>query len=237
MRRETIEGLGKVTFTKRKNSKRITVKIEPQNNIKVSLPHYISYKIAKTYLIKNLGIIRQKSAKLNKRSILFDESTFFKTKWHRLKIKKSDQPYIEYYINDYTTNVIYPADVDIYEDQVQMVINEAIVETLRLEAHEYLPQRLLALASKFNLSYNKVFIKNIKTQWGSCSYKNNINLNLHIMRLPNHLIDYVLYHELCHTVLKNHSPDFWKFLSDMLSTDITTLKKELRSYSPQLYNL
>ena len=93
------------------------------------------------------------------------------------------------------------------------------------------------LAKKSNLKYNRLFIKNIKTQWGSCSYKNNINLNLHIMRLPNHLIDYVIYHELCHTVHKNHGPEFWQKLSSLVEGDINELRKELRNFSPQLYSL
>ncbi|MFP4042368.1 MAG: M48 family metallopeptidase, partial [Bacteroidales bacterium] len=83
--------------------------------------------------------------------------------------------------------------------------------------------------------FNKLFIKNIKTQWGSCSYKNNINLNLHIMRLPEHLSDYVMCHELSHTVHKNHGPQFWELLSDIMEDDITKYRKELRNYSPQLF--
>ena len=236
MKIEIIQGLGEVTYTKRKKSRRITVKIEPNNKIKVSHPSYISHKVARNYLLNNLNVIQQKAAKLNEKTITFNEDSIFKTKWHKLIIEKKEIDNVEYYISEYSILVYYPAGRDINDTYVQESIKEAIVETLRIEAQSYLPQRLLATATKFNLHYNKVFIKNIKTQWGSCSYKNNINLNLHIMRLPNHLIDYVICHELCHTVHKNHSPAFWNMLSTLMEDDIKTIKNELRSYSPQLYS-
>ena len=74
------------------------------------------------------------------------------------------------------------------------------------------------------------FVKNIKTRWGSCSSLNNINLNLHLMRLPDHLIDYVILHELAHTKEKNHGKSFWN-LVDSLVMDLKEMKKELKTYS------
>ena len=49
------------------------------------------------------------------------------------------------------------------------------------EAKELLPIRTSELATKFNLSYEKVSVKNTKSRWGSCSHQNNISLSLHLM--------------------------------------------------------
>ena len=81
-------------------------------------------------------------------------------------------------------------------------INEA-------RAKVYLRDRLAELAEIYRLKYNKVFIRNQKTRWGSCSAKNNINLNINIVRLSLKLQDYVILHELVHTYIKNHSYKFW----------------------------
>ena len=77
------------------------------------------------------------------------------------------------------------------------------------ESRQYLKQRITYLAQCNDFSINRLFIRNQKTRWGSCSSKNNINLNINLTQLPLHLIDYVIFHELVHTRVKNHSADFW----------------------------
>ena len=97
-------------------------------------------------------------------------------------------------------------------------------------AREFLEGRIKELANKFGFVYNKVTIRNQKTRWGSCSSKNNINLNMKLMNIPNHLIDYVLLHELVHTKVKNHSPLFWRSL-DRYVGNAKAIDKELKKYS------
>ena len=74
-----------------------------------------------------------------------------------------------------------------------------------------------------------LIIKNAKTRWGSCSSINNINLNLHLMRLSDELIDYVILHELVHTKIKNHQKEFWDLLN-IVSGDAKGLDRELKKY-------
>ena len=97
-------------------------------------------------------------------------------------------------------------------------------------AKEFLEGRVRELADKFEFVYNKVTIRNQKTRWGSCSGKNNINLNMQLMNIPNHLIDYVILHELVHTKVKNHSPLFWGSL-DKYVGNAKAIDKELKQYS------
>jgi predicted metal-dependent hydrolase len=78
-------------------------------------------------------------------------------------------------------------------------------------------------------AYNRVFIKNQKTRWGSCSNKNNINLNINLVRLPQELIDYTILHELVHTRIKNHSSKFWDQM-DVLLGDARKIDKKLSAY-------
>ena len=73
-------------------------------------------------------------------------------------------------------------------------------------------RRLKQLAEKHGFTYSKVFIRNQKTRWGSCSHKNDISLNIKLVCLPNDLLDYVILHELVHTRKKNHGKGFWVML-------------------------
>ena len=76
------------------------------------------------------------------------------------------------------------------------------VEQMRRAAKKDLPARLAELASRYEFVYNRVAIKHNATNWGSCSTKANINLNLNLVRLPQVLQDYIMLHELCH--LRHH---------------------------------
>jgi predicted metal-dependent hydrolase len=99
----------------------------------------------------------------------------------------------------------------------------------RSAARRSLVARLDWLSAKHGLTYNRVFLRNQKTRWGSCSFYNNISLNLKLMRLPQKLMDYVILHELAHTRIKNHGREFWKML-DALIGDAKILDRRLRAY-------
>ena len=76
--------------------------------------------------------------------------------------------------------------------------------------------RVAYYVQQHNLAINQVRIKNQKTMWGSCSSKNNINLNYLLIMAPIEVIDYVIVHELAHTIHRNHSFDFWSSVESMM---------------------
>jgi len=78
--------------------------------------------------------------------------------------------------------------------------------------------RLNYFSDKYNLKVNQVRVKEQKTLWGSCSSKNNINLNYLLIMAPIKVIDYVIVHELVHTVHKNHSVKFWQKVETIMPT-------------------
>jgi len=97
------------------------------------------------------------------------------------------------------------------------------------KAQTELFNRLNYFSEKYNFSYNRAVFRCQKTKWGSCSVRNNINLNINLAMLPEHLQDYVLLHELVHTKHKNHGREFWAEL-DRLTGDARKLRKEMRKY-------
>jgi predicted metal-dependent hydrolase len=95
---------------------------------------------------------------------------------------------------------------------------------------QILVQRLNELSEKHGLPYNRVFVKNQKTRWGSCSEKKNINLNINLVRLPEQLMDYAIMHELVHTKVLNHRSQFWDLLEKFIK-NAKALDRELQQYS------
>ena len=103
------------------------------------------------------------------------------------------------------------------------------VARLRAEAKERLPPRLRELAAGNGFEFNRVVIKHNVSNWGSCSSKGNINLNLNLVRLPRELQDYVMLHELCHLKYMNHGPEFHALL-ESLCPGHRKCQKALREY-------
>lgn len=114
---------------------------------------------------------------------------------------------------------------------VRPTFTPAEIEELRKRAKEILPQKVEYFARMFGFRYGMVAIRATRSKWGSCSSENNISLSLFLMTVPEHLADYVVIHELCHTVHHNHSPKFHALLDSCLGGREKELRRELRRYS------
>ncbi|HVX57231.1 MAG TPA: SprT family zinc-dependent metalloprotease, partial [Candidatus Saccharimonadales bacterium] len=129
--------------------------------------------------------------------------------------------------------VSHPPELPAGDPAVQAAARKAAVRALRAQAEQLLPQRLAALAKMHDFSYGAISVKQLKSRWGSCDQHGNISLNLFLMQLPWECIDYVLLHELTHTRIMRHGPDFWKAM-EALQPDVKVLRKRLRGYQPVL---
>lgn len=120
------------------------------------------------------------------------------------------------------------ADIRDMEKQIDSV-TECGAYLGRKGVQKLLTDRLAVLAETHGFIYNKVTLRNQRTRWGSCSARDTISLNMKLVCLPEFLIDYVILHELAHTRIKNHGPDFWSLL-DSLVGDAKVLQARLRKY-------
>lgn len=109
-------------------------------------------------------------------------------------------------------------------------ISRAEVERLRDAARRTLPERVATLAARFGFEYGRVTIRAARTKWGCCTSQNNLSLSLFLAALPRHLQDYVIIHELCHTLHHNHSAAFHALVDRCVEGKEKLLDRELRSY-------
>ncbi len=84
---------------------------------------------------------------------------------------------------------------------------------IRQQAQIHYPKKIKEWSKKTGLSYNRLNIRSQKSRWGSCSSKGTISLNDQLLFMPDSILDYIIVHELCHTVQANHSQHFWQLVA------------------------
>ncbi|MCG8579269.1 MAG: M48 family metallopeptidase [Bacteroidales bacterium] len=233
-----IPGLSDVTIRQSAKARRISIRLKPFSGVTLIIPQNEDVKEGirflhekREWILKNLRKLEEKEQKLT----IFDEQTCFQTRSFALRISKHANPKVRLQLKDGILQVYYPSNVPVSSPEIQDTIRFGIEEALRMEAKRFLPGRLAWLAKQHNIRYQNVTVKNLKSRWGSCSATNNINLNLHLMRLPSELIDYVLLHELCHVHEKNHGPHFWARLDIMCNGNARQLDKVMKDYQTKIY--
>lgn len=229
-----IDRIGNVTFTINERSRRIRISIKSDGEIVVSFPSAVPVRDAIRFVESKVDWILKQKTKIKLRLTLFAPESCFKTRFHQLAITKGNTDKVYNRVGNGVIQIFIPDRVNHEQPKVQEFIKKTLIDVMRWEAKIYLPKRLKELADKHGFRYENVSIKNASTRWGSCSSVNNINLNLHLMRVPEHLIDYVLLHELVHTVVKNHGDKFWLLL-EQVYPNARKADKEMNNYRTQTF--
>ena len=229
-----IEQVGSVSFTINERSRRIRLSVKSDGEIVVSMPPTALYRDAIRFVESKTEWLIKQQTKIQAGLTLFAPESCFKTRFHQLAITKGNTDRVYNRVGNGVIQIFIPEKVNHEQPKVQEFIKKTLIDVMRWEAKIYLPKRLKELAEKHGFKYQDVSIKNTKTRWGSCSFTNNINLNLHLMRVPEHLIDYVLLHELAHTVVKNHGEKFWLLLEHCYP-NARKADKEMNNFRTQTF--
>ena len=230
--------IGKVSFIRRPSLRNLKITIRPFSGVQVSVPRFISFESASRFVEQKRPWIRKSQLKLSRYEngiTVFDEKTAFSTQDQILVLDKHTKSTIRTVIGRGRIAVTYPEYADVGDPRIQKAIRKAIHQAWRIEAVKYLPDILHRLAKHHNLPCGKLTVRNNKTRWGSCSRDNNISLNIHLMRLPQHLCEYIMLHELCHTVHKHHQKAFWRLLDKLNGGRAREFDRELNKYSPEVW--
>jgi len=108
-------------------------------------------------------------------------------------------------------------------------IEKAVTLWYRSEALRVFEECVAYFAPLLQVSPREIKLSAARTQWGSCTVQGVVRLNWQLVKMPLHLIDYVVVHELSHLVEMNHSPAFWRVV-ERACPDYKQCRVELRSY-------
>lgn len=221
---------------KSKRAKRFLLRFNQHNQCELVIPHRYTFKQASRFLASNETKVYELLQSLHKRRRVqpyINLSTHFRTPLSTIHLQQGEYEKAHTLSQEKSWTILIPAHIPIENELLQAAIKLEINAILKKESAQYLPERLTCLSSRHQLPFRSVSIRNNKTVWGSCSQHNRINLNQQLMRLPAHLIDYILLHELAHVKEKNHGKDFWLLLA-RLDPHARENAKELKKYSPHL---
>lgn len=222
--------IGSITYKRNVRARRLSISIKHSSGVKVTIPGTLSFRSAESFVLSKSEWIIEKIEFFEKYRIKTIASGVYKTREHTLFFVPVHTDTIAIKVKSPAINILYPNNLDINNKLVQSAAIKGIETALRSEAKALLPKRVESLASQFGFKYNKLSIKKTHSRWGSCSAKNNINLSIYLMKLPDELIDYIIIHELCHTIHKNHGLEFWNALDIYTNGNAKILSKEVKKY-------
>jgi predicted metal-dependent hydrolase len=90
--------------------------------------------------------------------------------------------------------------------------SDAIIFWYKQQAHQILRKKVEIWGETMATTVKGITISSALTRWGSCNYKNSLSFTWRLITAPEHVVDYVVVHELAHTKHKNHGPKFWMFV-------------------------
>ncbi|MFR2301762.1 MAG: M48 family metallopeptidase, partial [Clostridium paraputrificum] len=191
-----------------KKKKSISISIDVEGNIKVSVPNNTSEDTIERVVKSKSEWISRKIKEINSREELEVNKIMYLGKKYSIEI--IEQPFLKrnfiaFFNDKFVVNVI-------AKENAMKVLEEYLKrETLRV-----VKEKVIRYKGLFDIIPKDIKVKKLKSRWGSCSYDNVLVFNSKLIMFRNEAIDYVVIHELCHMIHKNHSKDYWALVKNIM---------------------
>ncbi len=223
------EELGIIRIVRNVRSKNVIAR-NKQGYIQLTIPPFFSDK-------QILGVLDKMRPRLRtipvRPVIVFSPESEFHTATFSLRIESKNVRNYHAKLHERVLTITCPNISNFSEVKVQSIIRNCIEQTMRHEAKRMFPEMLRVLAEKHGFIFTTLKINKSRTRWGSCSSKKGINLSYFCLLLPQYLIEFVMLHELCHTIEMNHGERFWQLLDKVTGNRAKALTEELKLKAAQ----
>lgn len=188
----------------------------PHGEVRISAPLSMSDDAVRAFAIEKLGWIKSEKKKFLAqerepvREFLERESHYVWGKRYLLEIIEADEtPSVELKHSELTLKVRNGSD----REKMKAVLDEWYRDQIR----DTVPELIDKYASRLKVSVDKLFVQEMKTQWGSCSPSNNsIRLNTDLARRAPEYLEYVVLHEIAHMIEPTHNARFTAIMDSQM---------------------
>lgn len=195
------------------NRKSISIKIVESGKVIVRAPNYATDKQIQDVIENKKEWIKESINKMKvhfqqKEKFIFDYNSKIMVFGEEYDILTIDGNTAKF--NENEKCFYFPKDLSSDDLKATTIV------LLKKIAKLHINKRVIHYSNIMKVMPRKLKITSAKTRWGSCSGKNNINFSWRLIMGDKKLIDYVVVHELAHTIEHNHSESFWKIVEHYL---------------------
>lgn len=226
------KALGIIIVTPHKSAKRVIAR-RKNNHIQLTVPFRFSKQQVASVLEEMRPRLLRLKPPIEKPFTEADRIHSFTFTAQVVKSLYIDKPALK--LKEEQLFIYMPHHCDLLLPENQQHIKLSILHVLRLEAKRILPAKTASFAQLHGLHFQEIRINSSKGRWGSCSAQKNINYSFFLMLLPERLINYVVLHELAHTVEMNHSEKFWTLLDQFCNGKARQLSREIKTFRLEWY--
>jgi len=227
-----LEEIGQVKIYKNRKNKTLKISLSHDGSVRLSMPVWVTYKMGVLFIKKNKDWILKN--KRNKSKKIIEQQKIGKE--HRIVFVSKDSDNIRASIKDNYITVSHPSNKRYEDNDVQASALSAAKRALKLESEKLVVARAREMASINQFEVNDIHVKPLKGRWGSCNQLKELTFNIYLVQLPWKLVDYVIYHELVHTIHMNHGEAFWSELSKYVDSP-KKLRKEMKVFAPTIMQI
>jgi predicted metal-dependent hydrolase len=214
-------------FTIKKGNRRtVTIQIQPDGVIVVKAPRFTPDFLIRQFVRQHQDWIRKHRqqvsvvSKLGKRTYQDGEGFLYLGKQYVLK-------YGQYKSVDFRESYV------CFPEYLKFRAKKELTEWYERQARTIITERVQANAQKMSVTYTDIYFSDTKSKWGSCSQDNRLQFNVRLIMAPLLVINYVVIHELVHTIEKNHSRAFWRKVA-LYTPSYRQQIKWLKDHAPEM---
>lgn len=199
--------MGKVNIKRSLRRKTVSIQVMPDASITISVPFFVPHSQIEKILREKEDWIKHHQQIIQTRN----------TK--RVNADKQQYPYLgKIYEVEFRTNQKSVVEISdkIYIGSTNNKYLKTYLESwYKTQARKIISERVNRYSKLSGLRFKSINLTSTQTRWGSCNNEKSLNFNWKLIMAPLEVIDYVVTHELAHTVELNHSRNFWETVRKM----------------------